>query len=73
MEFQIKNWDEFANWLYKKEKHREELEQENIDLTKEVRQLRSELEQIKNATAGNSDESIFDTDSIPQILRKNKE
>ena len=65
MEFQIKNWDEFANWLYKKEKHREELEQENIDLTKEVRQLRSELEQIKNATAGNSDESTFDTDSIP--------
>ena len=73
MEFQIKNWDEFANWLYKKEKHREELEQDNIDLTKEVRKLRSELEQIKNATAGNSDESIFNTDSIPQILRKNKE
>ena len=43
MEFQIKNWDEFANWLYKKEKHREELEQDNIDLTKEVRQLRSEI------------------------------
>ena len=73
MEFQIKNWDEFANWLYKKEKHREELEQENIDLTKEVRQLRSELEQIKNATARNSDESIFNTDSIPRMLRKNKE
>ena len=73
MEFQIKNWDEFANWLYKKEKHREELEQDNIDLTKEVRKLRSELEQIKNATAENSDDSIFDTDSIPRILRKNKE
>lgn len=73
MEFQIKNWDEFANWLYKKEKHREELEQDNIDLTKEVRQLRSELEQIKNATARNSDESIFNTDSIPRMLRKNKE
>ena len=73
MEFQIKNWDEFANWLYKKEKHREELEQDNIDLTKEVRQLRSELEQIKNATAANSDESIFNTDSIPRMLRKNKE
>ena len=70
MEFQIKNWDEFANWLYKKEKHREELEQDNIDLTKEVRQLRNEL---KNATARNSDESIFDTDSIPRMLRKNKE
>ena len=73
MEFQIKNWDEFANWLYKKEKHREELEQDNIDLTKEVRKLRSELEQIKNATARNSDESIFNTDSIPRMLRKNKE
>ena len=69
MEFQIKNWDEFANWLYKKEKHREELEQDNIDLTKEVRKLRSELEQIKNATAGNSDESIFNTDSIPQVFK----
>ena len=73
MEFQIKNWDEFANWLYKKEKHREELEQDNIDLTKEVRQLRSEIKALKNATARNSDESIFNTDSIPQILRKNKE
>ena len=73
MEFQIKNWDEFANWLYKKEKHREELEQDNIDLTKEVRQLRSELEQIKNATAENSDKTIFNTDSIPRMLRKHKE
>ena len=73
MEFQIKNWDEFANWLYKKEKHREELEQDNYDLQKENLALRSEIKALKNATAGNSDESIFNTDSIPQILRKNKE
>ena len=75
MEVNIKfnSFEEFAEWIHKTEKHREELEQDNIDLTKEVRQLRSELEQIKNATAANSDESIFDTDSIPRILRKNKE
>ena len=70
MEITFNNFYEFAEWIHKTEKHREELEQENIDLTKEVRQLRNEL---KNATAGNSDESIFNTDSIPQILRKNKE
>ena len=75
MEVNIKfnSFEELAEWIHKSEKHREELEQDNIDLTKEVRQLRSELEQIKNATAANSDESIFNTDSIPQILRKNKE
>ena len=73
MEITFNNFYEFAKWIHKTEKHREELEQENIDLTKEVRQLRSELEQIKNATARNSDESIFNTDSIPRMLRKNKE
>ena len=75
MEINIKfnSFEDLANWIHKTEKHREELEQDNIDLTKEVRQLRSELEQIKNATARNSDESIFDTDSIPRMLRKNKE
>ena len=70
MEVTFNNFYEFAEWIHKTEKHREELEQENIDLTKEVRQLRNEL---KKATAENSDESIFNTDSIPQILRKNKE
>ena len=73
MEITFNNFYEFAEWIHKTEKHREELEQENIDLTKEVRQLRSELEQMKKATAENSDDSIFDTDSIPRILRKNKE
>ena len=75
MEVNIKfnNFYELADWINKSEKHREELEQDNIDLTKEVRQLRSEIKALKNATAGNSDESIYNTDSIPQILRKNKE
>ena len=70
MEITFNNFYEFAEWIHKTEKHREELEQDNIDLTKEVRQLRNEL---KKVTAENSDESIFNTDSIPQILRKNKE
>ena len=73
MEITFNNFYEFAEWIHKTEKHREELEQDNIDLTKEVRQLRSEIKALKNATAGNSDESIFDTDSIPRMLRKNKE
>ena len=73
MEITFNNFYEFAEWIHKTEKHREELEQENIDLTKEVRQLRSELEQIKNATAENSDEEDIFIASIPQILRKNKE
>ena len=70
MEITFNNFYEFAEWIHKTEKHREELEQDNIDLTKEVRQLRNEL---KKVTARNSDESIFDTDSIPRMLRKNKE
>ena len=73
MEITFNNFYEFAEWIHKSEKHREELEQENIDLTKEVRQLRSELEQIKNATAENSDEEDIFIASIPRILRKNKE
>ena len=73
MEITFNNFYEFAEWIHKTEKHREELEQDNYELQKENLALRSELEQIKNATAGNSDESIFNTDSIPQILRKNKE
>ena len=73
MEITFNNFYEFAEWIHKTEKHREELEQDNIDLTKEVRQLRSEIKALKNATAGNSDESIFNTDSIPRMLRKNKE
>ena len=73
MEVTFNNFYEFAEWIHKTEKHREELEQDNYDLQKENLALRSELEQIKNATAENSDDSIFDTDSIPRILRKNKE
>ena len=73
MEITFNNFYEFAEWIHKSEKHREELEQDNYELQKENMQLRSELEQIKNATARNSDESIFDTDSIPRMLRKNKE
>ena len=73
MEVTFNNFYEFAEWIHKTEKHREELEQDNYDLQKENLALRSELEQIKNATAENSDESIFNTDSIPRILRKNKE
>ena len=73
MEITFNNFYEFAEWIHKTEKHREELEQDNIDLTKEVRQLRSELEQIKNATARNSDEEDIFIASIPRMLRKNKE
>ena len=73
MEITFNNFYEFAEWIHKTEKHREELEQDNIDLTKEVRQLRSEIKALKNATAGDSDESIYNTDSIPRMLRKNKE
>ena len=73
VEITFNNFYEFAEWIHKTEKHREELEQDNYELQKENLALRSELEQIKNATAENSDESIFNTDSIPRILRKNKE
>ena len=73
MEITFNNFYEFAEWIHKTEKHREELEQDNYELQKENLALRSELEQIKNATAENSDDSIFDTDSIPRMLRKNKE
>ena len=73
MEITFNNFYEFAEWIHKTEKHREELEQDNIDLTKEVRQLRSEIKALKNATARNSDETIFNTDSIPRMLRKHKE
>ena len=75
MEINIKfnSFEDLANWIHKSEKHREELEQDNYDLQKENLALRSEIKALKNATAGNSDESIFNTDSIPRMLRKNKE
>ena len=73
MEITFNNFYEFAEWIHKTEKHREELEQENIDLTKEVRQLRSEIKALKNATAENSDEEDIFIASIPRMLRKNKE
>ena len=75
MEVNIKfnSFEELAEWIHKSEKHREELEQDNYDLQKENLALRSELEQLKNATAGNSDEEDIFIASIPQILRKNKE
>lgn len=80
MEITFNNFYEFAEWIHKTEKHREELEQDNYELQKENLALRSELEQIKNATAGNSDEIVipnknkpFNTDSIPRMLRKHKE
>ena len=73
MEITFNNFYEFAEWIHKSEKHREELEQDNYDLQKENLALRSELEQIKNATAENSDEEDIFIASIPQILRKNKE
>lgn len=69
MEITFNNFYEFAEWIHKTEKHREELEQENIDLTKEVWQLRSELEQTKKATATNSDIENITTDNIPQIFK----
>ena len=73
MEITFDNFYEFAEWIHKTEKHREELEQDNYELQKENLALRSEIKALKNATAENSDESIFNTDSIPRMLRKNKE
>ena len=73
VEITFNNFYEFAEWIHKTEKHREELEQENIDLTKEVRQLRSELKQIKNATATSNDETLFNTESVPHIFRKREQ
>ena len=72
MEINIKfnSFEELADWIHKTEKHREELEQENIDLTKEVRQLRSEIKALKNATAESSDDvNIFNNYSVPQIFK----
>ena len=71
MEVNIKfnSFEDLANWIHKSEKHREELEQDNYDLQKENLALRSELEQIKNATAGNSDETIYNNYSVPQIFK----
>ena len=70
MEVTFNNFYEFADWIHKTEKHREELEQENIDLTKEVRQLRSEIKALKNATAESSDDvNIFNNYSVPQIFK----
>ena len=70
MEITFNNFYEFAEWIHKTEKHREELEQDNIDLTKEVRQLRSEIKALKNATAESSDDvNIFNNYSVPQIFK----
>ena len=70
MEIMFNNFYEFAEWIHKTEKHREELEQDNIDLTKEVRQLRSEIKALKNATTENSDDvNIFNNYSIPQVFK----
>ena len=70
MEIKFNNFYEFAEWIHKTEKHREELEQDNIDLTKEVRQLRSEIKALKNATAESSDDvNIFNNYSVPQIFK----
>lgn len=77
MEVNIKfnSFEELADWIHKSEMHREELEQDNYELQKENLALRSELEQIKNVTATNSDDVVipkvkpFNTDSIPQIFK----
>lgn len=80
MEVTFSNFHEFADWIHKSEKHREELEQDNYELQRENLALRSEKQdlqghvdmlkkQIKNATAANSDETIFNIDSIPQIFK----
>lgn len=69
VEITFNNFYEFAEWIHKTEKHREELEQDNYDLQKENLALRSELEQIKKATATNSDIENITTDNIPQIFK----
>ena len=73
MEITFNNFYEFADWIHKSEKHREELEQDNYELQKENLALRSELEQIKNATAASNDETLFNTESVPHIFRKREQ
>ena len=84
MEYRPKNFNEFANLIHTTKQEVEELREDNEELERENLCLRNqvfELKQrnrrleiaMKKATAENSDESIFNTDSIPQILRKNKE
>ena len=70
MEITFNNFYEFAEWIHKTEKHREELEQDNYDLQKENLALRSEIKALKNATAENSDDvNIFNNYSIPQVFK----
>ena len=70
MEITFNNFYEFAEWIHKTEKHREELEQDNYDLQKENLALRSEIKALKNATAESSDDvNIFNNYSVPQIFK----
>ena len=70
MEITFNNFYEFAEWIHKTEKHREELEQDNYDLQKENLALRSEIKALKKATVENSDDvNIFNNYSIPQVFK----
>lgn len=47
MKFTFDNFDEFAEWNYKKLKHAKELEQDNYDLQKENMQLKNDKQELE--------------------------
>lgn len=47
MKFTFDNFDEFAEWNYKKLKHAKELEQDNYELQKENMQLKSDKKELE--------------------------
>lgn len=47
MKFTFDNFDEFAEWNYKKLKHAKELEQDNYDLQKENIQLKNDKQELE--------------------------
>lgn len=47
MKFTFDNFDEFAEWNYKKLKHAKELEQDNYELEKEYMQLKSDKKELE--------------------------
>lgn len=51
MELNIKDFDDLENYFKKKQQHTEELEHENIELTRENRQLKRELDTQKKLNA----------------------
>lgn len=51
MEIKFKNFDEFTDWIYKKQLHVEEIEEENKELTSEITELKRELIKVRDDNA----------------------